>query len=89
MPHPHTFLPPDVLERSRDRERRARQRRGGKFAKLFRPARFERRDALVVLLVLVSLGTLLIYTRALDRWFDRFNTARPDQLRAADALVAP
>ena len=88
MSSSRTFLPPDVLERSRERERLARQRRGGKrLAKLFRHTRFERRDALVVLLLLVALGALLSSTRVLDRWFDRFNSDRPDQAQAADALV--
>lgn len=88
MSHPRTFLPPDVLDRSRERERRARRRRRTmKFVNWLRPARLERRDALVVLLVLACLGALLSYTRVLDRWFDRFNGARPDQVQTVEALT--
>lgn len=83
-----TFLPPAVLERSRDRERRARQRRAKQiFGRDILPARFERRDALVVLLVVAGLGATLRYTHVLDRWFDRFNNDRPDQMQAAEALA--
>ena len=87
MSHPRTFLPPDVLDRSQERERRARRRRKTKFVNWLRPARFERRDALVILLVLACLGALLSYTRVLDRWFDRFNGSRPDQLQSIEALT--
>ena len=87
MSHPSTFLPSEVLDRSRARERRARRWRGGRLAKLFRPGKFERRDALVVLLVLVALGSLVRYTRVLDLWFDRFNNGRPDELQATEALI--
>ncbi len=86
MSHPRTFLPPEVLDRSRERELRARRRRRIKFVNWFLPSRFERRDALVVLLVLACLGVLLAYTRVLDRWFDRFNGNRPDQRQSVEAL---